>query len=383
MSMVIGTNISSISAQRALTESRASMETSMERLASGNRINSAMDDAAGLAIAGRMTSQIDGNNMAIRNANDGISMMQTAEGALDETTDILNRMRELAVQAATATVSGDDRTALDTEFDALKAEITRISDKTLFNGIAVLNNTAAHAFQVGANASDTLSVTLKDMDAVAIGNTSQTIDETGDLTALTAAATSQVTTFTTVVAAANTGGVIAEINGTTYQQDFVDVGATAALKAKATWDALGSKIAAGEANVSAGTADNDGVIFTLTVTAGTAAATTRIATGGGVSSDDITTSAGATTAIGSVDDAIKEVAVYRSELGAVANRLTHTVDNLMNRVENHSAARSQIQDADFATESANLAKAQVLQQAGTAMLAQANASGQGVLSLLK
>ena len=134
MSMVIGTNISSISAQRALTESRASMETSMERLASGNRINSAMDDAAGLAIAGRMTSQIDGNNMAIRNANDGISMMQTAEGALDETTDILNRMRELAVQAATATVSGDDRTALDTEFDALKAEITRISDKTLFNG---------------------------------------------------------------------------------------------------------------------------------------------------------------------------------------------------------------------------------------------------------
>jgi flagellin len=383
MSMVIGTNISSITAQRSLAGTRAAMETSMERLASGNRINSAMDDSAGLAIAGRMTAQIEGNNMAIRNANDGISMMQMAEGALAETSDILNRMRELSVQAASSTASGNDRAALDTEFDALKAEITRISDKTLFNGIAVLNSTSAQTFQVGANALDTLAVTLKDMDAVAIGNTSQTINETGDLTALTAAATTQVTTFTTVIAAANTGGAIAEVNGNTYQQDFVDVGADAALKAKATWDALGVKVAAGESTISAGTADNAGVVFTLTVTAGSAAVTTRIATGGGVSSDDITTQAGAVTAIGSIDDALLEVAVYRSDLGAVGNRLGHSVDNLMNRVEHHSSARSQIMDADFATESANLAKAQVLQQAGTAMLAQANASGQGVLSLLK
>jgi flagellin len=381
MSMVIGTNVGSLTAQRHLASSRADMETSMERLSSGSRINSAMDDAAGLAIANRMTSQVEGNNMAIRNANDGISMLQLAEGGLQETTDILQRMRELSVQSATGSINGDDRAALNTEFSALKSEITRISEKTLFNDTAVLNSTASATFQIGANALDTLSVTFKEMGAVAIGDTSQTVVETGDLSALAASATAQEHTFTTVVAAGQT--LELEINGTTYSQDFLDVGADPALKAQNTWNALGAKIAAGESDVSAATADAAGVVFTLTVGAGTAASTGRVVSGGGVNADNISTQAGAVTAIGSIDDALLEVDTYRSDLGAVANRLTHAVDNLMTRVENTSSARSQILDTDYASESANLAKAQVLQQAGTAMLAQANASGQSVLSLLK
>ena len=142
MDMIIGTNVASITAQNHLESSRADMETSMERLSSGKRINSAMDDAAGLAIAGRMSAQVEGMNLAVRNANDGVSMLQTAEGGLEETTDLLLRMRELAVQSSSGTYNATDRAALDSEFDALKAEITQISDRTDFNGTSVLNSSA-------------------------------------------------------------------------------------------------------------------------------------------------------------------------------------------------------------------------------------------------
>ena len=165
MSMVIGTNIGSITAQRHLETSRQSMEVSMERLSSGSRINSAMDDAAGLAISGRMTAQVDGMNMAVRNANDGVSMLQTAEGGLEETTDILLRMRELAVQASTGTLVQTDRDALDAEFQALSLEITRIAENTNFNGNAVLDSTTAVDIHVGADIADKISFTFKVMDA--------------------------------------------------------------------------------------------------------------------------------------------------------------------------------------------------------------------------
>ena len=168
MSMVIGTNIGSITAQRHLETSRQSMEVSMERLSSGSRINSAMDDAAGLAIAGRMTAQVDGINMAVKNANDGVSMLQTAEGGLEETTDILLRMRELAVQASTGTLVQTDRDALDAEFQALSLEITRIAENTNFNGNAVLDSTTAVDIHVGADIADKISFTFKVMDAATL-----------------------------------------------------------------------------------------------------------------------------------------------------------------------------------------------------------------------
>ena len=381
MSMVIGTNIASLTAQRHLASSRLDMETSMERLASGSKINSAMDDAAGLAIAGRMEAQVQGFNQAVNNANDGISLVQAAEGGLEQTTDILLRMRELAVQSSSGTYSADDRTNINTEFTALKAEITRISDQTKFNGASVLNATTSVNFQVGSAANDQISLTFKDMDAVAIGSTSQTVNDTAALGAFGTDATSAVHTFAGVIVAGKTATF--SINGNTYSQDFLDVGADAALKSQGTLNALGVKIAAGEGGVSAATANAAGVEFTLTVTAGNQAGQAKIVTGGGVNSDVLTTVAASLTAITSIDAALKEVSDYRGELGAVGNRLTHTVENLMTRSENTSSAKSRIQDTDFAIESANLAKAQVLQQAGTAMLAQANQTGQAVLSLLK
>ena len=277
MSMVIGTNVASLTAQRHLASSRADMETSMERLSSGSRINSSMDDAAGLAITHRLDSKIVGLNQGIRNANDGISMIAVAEGAMEEIGSMLSRMKELATQAASDTYAATDRTALNTEFQALAVEITRVAADTDFNGIAIANSATALKIQVGDDNSANSTVTITPI-------------------AMTAT--------------------------------------------------------------------------TLTVTDSTTPIVLDSATNAGL-------------AMAAVDVAIGAVDTQRSALGAVANTLDHTVANLMSRIEHQSAARSQIQDTDFAVESANLARAQVLQQAGTAMLAQANASGQNVLSLLK
>ena len=188
MSMVIGTNVASITAQRHLETSRADMETSMERLSSGKRINSAMDDAAGLAIAGRMSAQLEGLSMAVKNANDGVSMLQTAEGGLEETTDILLRMRELAVQSSSDTYNATDRAALDSEFDSLKDEITRISDRTDFNGTKVLDSATKVDLQVGADTGDIISFTFKGMGADSLA---REVDETATRAAVAATGESQ------------------------------------------------------------------------------------------------------------------------------------------------------------------------------------------------
>ena len=391
MSMVIGTNIGSITAQRHLETSRQSMEVSMERLSSGSRINSAMDDAAGLAISGRMTAQVDGMNMAVRNANDGVSMLQTAEGGLEETTDILLRMRELAVQSSTGTLVQTDRDALNAEFQALSLEITRIAENTAFNGNAVLDSTTSVDIHVGAGIADKISVTFKVMDAANMatgtsGGAAGALTEVAGATAVTAAGTEQKFTYAAEILA---GSATFEVNGNLYTQAFIDGGGSAAESSAATLNALGAKVVAAEANFTSLTADATGKIFTAVTAANTNAGTAKAlavptaGSGGGVSTNDVLTAAKSLTSVTAIDAALEGVATYRGELGAAANRLEHTVDNLMSRIENVSAARSQIQDTDFATESANLAKAQVLQQAGTAMLAQANATGQGVLSLLK
>jgi flagellin len=263
----INTNISSLNAQRNLNASQSSLATSMQRLSSGLRVNSSRDDAAGLAIADRMNAQIRGTNVAIRNANDGISLAQTAEGGLQTVTDALQRMRELAVQAQNGSNGTSDRADLDAEYQQLSAEITRIATQTKFNGNAIIGGGAgAQTFQVGANNGDTLTVT-----------------------------------------------------------------------------------------------------------------TTAVTTVGG----DILTAANASTALAAIDAKLDVITTDRANYGAAMSRFEFAIQNLSITAENQTAARGRIMDADFAAETANLARAQILQQAGTAMVAQANAQPQTVLNLLK
>ena len=248
MDMIIGTNVASITAQNHLESSRADMETSMERLFSGKRINSAMDDAASLAIAGRMSAQVEGMNLAVRNANDGVSMLQTAEGGLEETTDLLLRMRELAVQSSSGTYNATDRAALDSEFDALKAEITQISDRTDFNGTSVLNSSATVDIQVGTDTGDTIPFTFKDMDAAAIGSgvaTTPIVESTASSSSYNDGSTDvQVYTTSRWVVAGESASIT--INGNTYTQEFLDLGNSALVDSEDTWRALGDKVVAGE-----------------------------------------------------------------------------------------------------------------------------------------
>lgn len=272
---VINTNVKSLIAQQSLTVNNRGLTKTMEQLSTGKRINSAADDAAGLAISNKMTAQVRGLNQAVRNANDAISMIQTAEGALNEVTNMMQRMRELAVQSVNGTNSTADRASLDAEYDQLSAEITRISDKTTWNGMAIGGaNAGGYSFQVGPSGSDTVTVSFVDI----------------------------VVTGSTVASAA----------------------------------------AIGVADVSA-----------------------------------------ATSAITNLDNAISTIDAYRSTLGAMVNRLTYAADNLTNVSTNTAASRSRILDTDYAAATTELARTQIIQQAATAMLAQANQSPSSVLSLLQ
>lgn len=271
MSIVVNTNIGSLNAQRSLAESSRELSVAMERLSSGKKINSAADDAAGFAIAERMTAQVRGLNMATKNANDGLAMLATIENATNDVTDMLQRIRELAVQAANDTNGAQDRTYLQTEVDSLVAEIDRVSSDTVYNDSVVLDGNLSGSLQVGTTSGQTIDFAITSIDTTTLGvNALNLSDATNAATALTA-----------------------------------------------------------------------------------------------------------------IDTAIETVAGNRAGYGALANRLEYTVSNLMNVAEFTTAARSRIEDADFAAESARLAKAQVLQQTGTAMLAQANASSQLAIQLIR
>lgn len=396
MTMVINTNVASMASQRHLAASRLDMEQAMERLSSGKRINSAMDDAAGLTIAHSLDSKIAGLNQAIRNTNDGIALVNVAEGALEEVSSILTRMKELSTQAINGTYTATDRDAMDLELQALTSEITRISEQTKFNGVSVLNSTTALTFQIGDTSSDTISVTPQRMGAAYLGitnlgETTYAMTDNGDDTHTTA-----------VIAAAITA--TDQIRIRVGDHTFVQSGATGADEAAihdAALDALAAQInavfGAGTATVSADSESTAGSIdgdATLTIDADVDADGTANfsvsgldvyarSSAGNISSMDLQNATNAGIALTVIGEAIADVDGYRSTLGAVANRMEHASSNLMSRVEHQAAARSRIQDADYAVESANLAKAQVLQQAGTAMLSQANASTQNVLSLLK
>ncbi|MEZ5703799.1 MAG: flagellin [Burkholderiaceae bacterium] len=378
----INTNVMSLNAQRNLSASQGSLATSMQRLSSGLRVNSAKDDAAGLAISERMNSQVRGLNVAARNANDGISLAQTAEGSLGKVGDMLQRMRELAVQSSNATNSQTDRDALNAEVTQLKSEIQRVAEQTSFNGKKLLDGSfTAEQFQVGANAGETISIS-----SIANAQLAQLGGTTNIATASVAA--SGLTGFATPIAA---GGVL--ING-------VDIGAVTASgsageRASALVDAI-NKVS-GQTNVGASydnatgqislrsTAGN--IVITGTTNDATVAGfangtTTAVATTG-ISGLNVSSFSDSQTALVQIDKALESINTSRANLGAVQGRFENAVANINVASENISAARGRIVDADFAKETANLSRSQVLQQAGTAMVAQANQLPQGVLSLLR
>ena len=394
MALTIGTNSGALMAQAAASSVNKAMEISMERLSTGKRINSAADDAAGIAIASRLSAEIKGTNQAIRNAMDGQALIDTAEGAHVEIANALQRMRELAVQAANDTNDSDDRTALQAEFDALTTEIDRIAANTTWAGQVLLNGAGSlgtvhttadttkafnfHVSSENAGSTDTVTATISGMDATSLGVKGEvvvTLDTeveagTGKLTAASDS-TAGDNTFSTVtvnIASASTdvlgfavdGTNISITNSTTDQYAEHVNGNAEQIK-----DAVQAKI-------------DDGTLSGYSVSVSGAVVT--IKRSGAIS---LSNNTNAQAAIAKIDTAIKDVNTQRSTLGALTNRLDSTVANLTNVSNNLAAGKGRIEDADFAAETTNLAKAQILQQASTAMLAQANASKQNVLSLLQ
>ncbi|MBG9997801.1 flagellin [Pseudoalteromonas sp. NSLLW24] len=493
MALTVNTNVSSLNAQRNLNKSGEGLATSMERLSSGMRINSAKDDAAGLQISNRLTSQINGLAVAQRNANDGISMAQTAEGAMSESTSILQRMRELALQSANGSNSPEDREALQKEVSALQVELTRIADTTSFGGQQLLDGSyGSKTFQVGANANETINVSLSSVAAEKIGanqtnlQSATTVDGfgqvnetgTGTLAASTIAYGNLAISGREDSTVAIPAGASAEEAADLINQVTGATGVSAQARTEARLDITGTQTTAGESVsfelngekvsfVATGTAtgdeqamaeainsrtdehgvtatidngvlsvsDNSGADIEIVGFAGGtgstlgiipqgydgfAGDTVTIATGGTDSgriagaiqlnsSDtfsttgstsvdevatkvtsalenaadiDITSQKGSQDALSVIDNAIANIDSQRAGLGAVQNRFSHTISNLANIAENVSASRSRIQDTDFAVETAHMTKNQILQQAGTSILSQANQVPQAAISLL-
>ncbi|MFS2124679.1 flagellin [Pseudomonas sp. Pseusp97] len=486
MALTVNTNIASLNTQRNLNGSSNSLNTSLQRLSTGYRINSAKDDAAGLQISNRLTSQISGLNQATRNANDGISLAQTAEGALQQSTNILQRIRDLSIQSATGSNSDADRAALQKEVAAQQAELSRIADTTTFGGRKLLDGSfGTTSFQVGSNAYETIDVTLKDASSTSLGSyqigggastssagasaagttvtasiaasgagfTSGTVTVVGNgqtkdisiasgdsakdvaskfdgaISGMTATARTVVQADVAITSGAasftlDVGSQQVSIVGVTSTKDLADqINSNAGkLNVSANYDAKTDKVtitsATGE-NIVFG-ADSAGATGTINVAAqgtdGTFGATSDVAAAGGkaigyvqlnsstsyaltgstselfssnkatlstVADVDISTADGAQRAVAVIDNALAAIDSQRADLGAVQNRFTNTIDNLTNIAENATSARSRIKDTDFAAETASLSKNQVLQQAGTAILAQANQLPQSVLSLLR
>ena len=406
---VINTNVAATLTANSMRENQRSMENTMERLSTGKRINSASDDAAGLAIETRMDSQIRGLTQAARNANDGISMLQTADGAASEMSDMLQRMRELAVQAQQGTLSTDDKANLNSEFAALATEIDRIATDTTFNNIAIMASTQDIKISVGADETDTITVSMGDFNlAAGASGANETLGTaTNALAALTnlksaidadGITVSDGTTVISVTLAdirvSNGDGSIATPTQIQYAKALTDAAAASAEFTIGTFTAnletgfdLVEKAGKG--------GSNDVITFTghadLNDDANSTVANGVAKTGIGAMGENIADFATAGTGddvdttgvIEEIDNAIKGVASARAEFGAVINRLEYTVDNLNTTVLNTQAAKSRIVDADYAAETTELARTQIIAQASTAMLSQANQQAQTVLALLK
>tara|TARA_R110000744_G_scaffold209762_7_gene328754 strand:- start:5298 stop:6680 length:1383 start_codon:yes stop_codon:yes gene_type:complete len=458
MALSVVTNMASLNAQRNLTKSGEGLATSMQRLSSGMRINSAKDDAAGLQISNRLTSQINGLGVAQRNANDGISMAQTAEGAMQESTNILQRMRDLALQSANGSNSDEDRAALQKEVAALQTELTRISETTSFGGQKLLDgNFGTKAFQVGANANETISLSLNNISSDAIGEhavsgggsvfdnvvnaglafaastvasnavvlsgplSNSTVDlslknaqETAELINTEATGIKAETSVSATIASfssADTGTLtvgtktfdLAQYNGSSSEL-AADLGKSGI---NATYNSTSNSIEINETGVAgvmivgvsgntvtlnSQAGDDNGAVVDaqINLTASesfSVGASGEIVTVGNstldkVSDVNLKTQSGAQDSITVIDAALAAIDESRAGLGAIQNRFSHTISNLANIQENVSASRSRIQDTDFAVETAHMTKNQILQQAGTSILAQANQVPQAALSLL-
>ncbi|MDR6788971.1 flagellin [Sphingomonas sp. BE138] len=461
---VINTNTSAMRATNASTMASKALSTSMERLSTGKRINSAKDDAAGLAIANRMASQTKSMAMAVRNANDGISLAQTAEGAMGEVTNMLTRMKELATQSANGTLKDSDRTALQSEMTQLTAEINNVAKTTSFNGVNLLDGSADNVkLQTGINADQTISMALTDTRASTLGLAAQSKGGTVNDSAFAAANAEPITIngqgIVTTTLAKDAKAIADAVNATTATSNVVAtaknkmtvdvgtletgkkfvIGTTDIVMTAAEKDAnsLAAKInttLGSGSNIVASTDSNNKLVLTskdgsnisitntdsllsnakvgekqneaLDIT--TAPATAAIARGqvtleaqngvgitvagagaakagltaGSTSAISIASQTGASAAMGVIDTALDKISAARGTMGAAQNRLESTVNNLTTTATNLSDAKSRIEDADFSTETTALAKAQILGQASTAMLAQANQSQQGVMKLL-
>ncbi len=454
MPQVINTNLFSLNAQRNLNETSNALGTSLQRLSSGLRINSAKDDAAGIAIVERFTTQIRGLNQAVRNANDGISFAQTAEGGLGGATDNLQRIRELAVQAANDTNTVSDREALNNEAQQLISEVRRIANTTQFNGQNVLDGSAPTlTFQVGANQNQTISVTGVDARAEVLGariSTSGSIDRTAidatiaaddivingvsvdlsglsagdsvdllvnqinavsgtsgvqasrattvttaDLTAAAADVTINGVTVTLLGGAGNAATDLASLNAVATQTGVTAVAGTAAGDFALT-NTDGTDIVIGGTGLGAAQTVSAGIVLAGDVSesntnfavAGTFAVEVGNALGAAQTNNNVTatnvlTQTDAAAALLTIDFALDQINGLRSELGAVQSRFESTISNLQITSENLTAARSRIQDTDFAAETAELTRTQILQQAGLSIVSQANSLPQSVLSLLQ
>jgi flagellin-like hook-associated protein FlgL len=387
MALRVNTNIAALNAYRNLNVTDGQMNKSLEKLSSGFRINRAADDAAGLAISEGLRSQIGGLKVAVRNTQDGISVVQTAEGALTETHSILQRMRDLAVQASNdGGLNTDAKSNIQSEIAQLKSELNRIADTTTFNGTKLLDGNFTKTFQVGANAGETIGVnigTAMNITELGVAGVSVT-----NGTALTATTVQPVTggaagTVTITSAQLDTLDELKALNGTvTVGSTTVDL-ATIKLTG-ATVDAQRADLVS-QLNTAFGTAlTASGVTgasnLVLTSATGGAGETAAQAANRAVV---FSQSTGASAAISALDSAIKTVSTTRADLGAIQNRFDHTINNLNVAVENLTASESRIRDTDMAQEMVAFTRNQILSQAGTAMLAQANQASQGVLALLR
>jgi len=417
---VINTNVSATLASNAITRNDRAMTTAMERLSTGLRINSASDDAAGLAIASRMRSQVEGLEQAARNANDGISMIQTAEGAYIEVSNMLARMKELAVQSNSGTYSATDRAALDLEFSQLRSELHRISENTQWNGFNILDgaaggSTANVSFQVGAGSGQSMTATFSTLYAskksaastttAAVANTSpQKTDVTIDRTNVVAG---DKLTFTVVDSAGNEVDVLINLDaaavtaldgsgGHDIASNVTDVAYIGGGRGAALNTVLNGVTGGGGITVKIGSDKADADAANKIQIFGTANGidfTIKNATTGGVrivrgetselDAYGVDTASDANASIAKLDTLITNVSASRAKYGAYINRLEYASDNLMNVAQNTDASRSQIEDADYAAETSELARTQIIAQASTAMLAQANQSKQSVLALLQ
>lgn len=403
MALTISTNVMSLSAQRQLERSRASLASPMRNLSTGLRINSAKDDAAGFAIATRFTSQINGYNQAIRNASDGISLTQTAEGGLKEVSNSLQRIRELAVQASNGSLTDKERTSLQGEADALSQEISRIVKNTRFNGMALFSGGETLAFQVGDTANDGNSIEIETVDLAGASGASP---------AATAAAQAMADAADTGTTVDDSRLAMLDYWKATYSTaitPYLSMGSATGITGWGMWDgfpgfndldyaAWSGRTEASDAAYAVMKAAYDDIVGgdTTDSNASMVAAATAAVSGAGSSGGlnsysasltaegtiDISTAAAASSALSQLDDDLDTVSSARATFGAGQNRLESTIRNLQSLAENIAASRSRVMDADIAAETASLTRAQIIQQSGAAMLSQANAMPNGILALI-